>query len=275
MPYLLSNLLLVTESFTLMAGKSSSPAAASSYSRCTPVVVSSVTPMRPAASLVQRSGATASEARSRSRMIVYSWESVSVGSGTAPAFSNSTPCARAGSHLRRRRGSGWVRRNLQRTSRRCDRCRPSTRRASLPSMRTLERLPARRRCHRGRPRPQPPPRPGWRRCCSSPTALGAERHERLDEDGGLHCHVQRARDPGTLQGLRGAELLTKRHGDPASRSRRVAAGDGRLRRGDRSATRYSSSVMRSFFHHEVADSRRVSETDRIDHLHPAARRGRG
>src|SRR5579864_3942812 len=49
-PYLLSNLDLVTESFTLMAGNSSVPARAISYSRCTPVVVSSDTPrMFPAA----------------------------------------------------------------------------------------------------------------------------------------------------------------------------------------------------------------------------------
>ncbi|SKW05586.1 Uncharacterised protein [Mycobacteroides abscessus subsp. abscessus] len=43
-PYLLSNLLLVTESLTLMAGNASSPAAANWYRRSTPVVVSSVTP---------------------------------------------------------------------------------------------------------------------------------------------------------------------------------------------------------------------------------------
>ena len=44
-PYLLSNLDLVTESLTLIAGNSSVPARSNSYSRCTPVVVSSVTPM--------------------------------------------------------------------------------------------------------------------------------------------------------------------------------------------------------------------------------------
>src|SRR5581483_203662 len=44
-PYLLSNLDLVTESLTLMAGNSSEPALAISYRRCTPVVVSSVTPL--------------------------------------------------------------------------------------------------------------------------------------------------------------------------------------------------------------------------------------
>jgi hypothetical protein len=39
-PYLLSNLLLVTESLTLMAGKSSEPSLNLSYRRWTPVVVS-------------------------------------------------------------------------------------------------------------------------------------------------------------------------------------------------------------------------------------------
>src|SRR6218665_2475770 len=44
-PYRLSNLLLVTESFTLNARNSSEPFALISFRRCTPVVVSSVTPM--------------------------------------------------------------------------------------------------------------------------------------------------------------------------------------------------------------------------------------
>src|SRR5690606_23520030 len=43
-PYRLSNLDLVTESLTLMAGKASSPFLDIWYRRCTPVVVSSVTP---------------------------------------------------------------------------------------------------------------------------------------------------------------------------------------------------------------------------------------
>ena len=43
-PYRLSNFDLVTESFTLMAGTSSSPAFAISHRRCTPVVVSSEMP---------------------------------------------------------------------------------------------------------------------------------------------------------------------------------------------------------------------------------------
>src|SRR3546814_20784274 len=43
-PYRLSNLDLVTESLTLMAGTASSPFCDIWYRRCTPVVVSSVTP---------------------------------------------------------------------------------------------------------------------------------------------------------------------------------------------------------------------------------------
>ena len=48
-PYRLSNFDLVTESLTLIAGNSSSSRSASWYRRCTPVVVSSVTPLMPAA----------------------------------------------------------------------------------------------------------------------------------------------------------------------------------------------------------------------------------
>merc|ERR1719337_813691 len=44
-PYTLSNFDLVTQSFTLIAGNKSSPFAAISLSLCTPVVVSSETPL--------------------------------------------------------------------------------------------------------------------------------------------------------------------------------------------------------------------------------------
>src|SRR5690606_18001077 len=49
-PYLLSNLDLVTESFTLIAGIGSVPFFMRSYSLCTPVVVSSDNPLIPATS---------------------------------------------------------------------------------------------------------------------------------------------------------------------------------------------------------------------------------
>src|ERR1044072_2281916 len=44
-PYRLSNLLLVTESLTLIAGNASAPSFAIWYRRFTPVVVSSLTPL--------------------------------------------------------------------------------------------------------------------------------------------------------------------------------------------------------------------------------------
>src|SRR3954453_16972477 len=59
-PYLLSNFDLVTESLTLMAGNSSVPACCISYSRCTPVVVSSVTPLMPWPMVVHFDGDSAS-----------------------------------------------------------------------------------------------------------------------------------------------------------------------------------------------------------------------
>ena len=44
-----------------------------------------------------------------------------------------------------------------------------------------------------------------------PAHLGAERGERLDEDGGLHGHVQRAGDAGAREGLAVAELGAQGH----------------------------------------------------------------
>src|SRR3954452_549029 len=90
-PYLLSNLLFVTESFTLIAGKSRRPSLANSYRRWTPVVVSSVTPLMSAATRLHRCGSASRLRRRRSRMTRYSSPSSSVTAGTAPAFSYSTP----------------------------------------------------------------------------------------------------------------------------------------------------------------------------------------
>src|SRR6266566_5766254 len=90
-PYLLSNLDLVTESLTLIAGNSSVPTRAISYSRCTPVVVSSVTPLMLCAAFVHLPGWSASELRSTSRMITHSSGSSAAGDGTPPAFSYSAP----------------------------------------------------------------------------------------------------------------------------------------------------------------------------------------
>src|SRR5207245_1484354 len=90
-PYLLSNFDFVTESLTLIAGNSKSPRSCIWYSRCTPVVVSSVTPLMPLATSVQRRGSAASDRASTRRMTANSSLSVDDGLGTAPAFSNSTP----------------------------------------------------------------------------------------------------------------------------------------------------------------------------------------
>src|SRR5256885_14495236 len=90
-PYLLSNLLLVTESLTLIAGNSSEPSRAISYSRCTPVVVSSVTPLIRSPIVVHRLPSSASERRSSARKTCHSSLSESEGCGTAPAFSYSVP----------------------------------------------------------------------------------------------------------------------------------------------------------------------------------------
>src|SRR6201995_5976038 len=90
-PYLLSNLDLVTESLTLIAGNSSASSRAISYSRCTPVVVSSVTPMMDWPTFVHLSGLLASDSRSRSRMTFHSSGSSSLADGTPPARSYSAP----------------------------------------------------------------------------------------------------------------------------------------------------------------------------------------
>src|ERR1700759_3382611 len=90
-PYLLSHLDFVTESLTLMAGNSSAPSRDISYSRWTPVVVSSVTPMISWPTLVHRSGLLASDSRSRSSMTFPSSGSSSAADGTPPARSYSAP----------------------------------------------------------------------------------------------------------------------------------------------------------------------------------------
>src|SRR3712207_1563958 len=90
-PYRLSNLDLVTESLTLIAGNRSLPSRANSYRRCTPVVVSSVTPRMSPATRVHFCASSARLRCSVARMIEYSWLSAVDGSGTAPAASNSTP----------------------------------------------------------------------------------------------------------------------------------------------------------------------------------------
>src|SRR5215207_4220622 len=90
-PYLLSNLLLVTESLTLIAGNSSVSSRKRSYRRRTPVVVSSVTPLMCLAISVHRWGSVSRLRWSTRRTSLNSTLSVLSCDGTAPAFSYSTP----------------------------------------------------------------------------------------------------------------------------------------------------------------------------------------
>merc|ERR1719337_457595 len=62
-PYTLSNFDFVTQSFTLIAGNKSSPFAAISLRRCTPVVVSSETPLHCFAMRVHLVGSRGIESR--------------------------------------------------------------------------------------------------------------------------------------------------------------------------------------------------------------------
>merc|ERR1712160_122418 len=94
-PYTLSNFDFVTQSLTLIAGKSSSPLAAISFSLCTPVVVSSLTPLQLAAIRVYLVLSVGMESLSSWRMHLNSALSVEAGSGKEPSFayfsSNSLP----------------------------------------------------------------------------------------------------------------------------------------------------------------------------------------
>merc|ERR1719270_703213 len=94
-PYTLSNLDLVTQSLTLIAGNNNSPLAAISFNRCTPVVVSSLTPLHLAAMRVYLVLSTGIESLSNCRMHLYSALSVLEGSGNEPSLaylvSNSLP----------------------------------------------------------------------------------------------------------------------------------------------------------------------------------------
>src|ERR1051325_4377464 len=89
---MLSNLLLVTESLTLIAGNSSVPASIIWYRRWTPVVVSSLTPRIVEAIRVHRDLSFCIDWLTQSRMTPHSSGSFSgSNAGTLPAFSNSTP----------------------------------------------------------------------------------------------------------------------------------------------------------------------------------------
>merc|ERR550539_2152892 len=80
-PYTLSNFDLVTQSLTLIAGNRSSPFAAISFKRCTPVVVSSLTPLHFAAMRVYLVGSFGMESFNNCKMHLNSALSVLEGSG--------------------------------------------------------------------------------------------------------------------------------------------------------------------------------------------------
>merc|ERR1719206_145279 len=87
-PYTLSNLDFVTQSFTLMAGNKSSPLAAISFKRWTPVVVSSLTPLHLAAMRVYFVLSAGMESFSSCKMHLNSTLSVLLGSGREPSLAN-------------------------------------------------------------------------------------------------------------------------------------------------------------------------------------------
>merc|ERR1719203_2246797 len=87
-PYTLSNLDLVTQSFTLMAGNSNSPLFAISFRRCTPVVVSSETPLHFLAIRVYLVLSAGMESFSSCKMHLNSALSVLEGSGNEPSLAN-------------------------------------------------------------------------------------------------------------------------------------------------------------------------------------------
>src|SRR5262245_36099512 len=70
---MLSNLLFVTESLTLIAGTSSLPASSIWYNRCTPVVVSSLTPFHSFTTWVNQPGRSLLQRLSRFLITCSSW----------------------------------------------------------------------------------------------------------------------------------------------------------------------------------------------------------
>merc|ERR550537_1263396 len=87
-PETFSDFDFVTQSFTLMAGKSSSPFAAISLRRCTPVVVSSLTPLQHAAMREYLVLSAGIESFSSCRMHLNSGFVVLFGSGRLPSLAN-------------------------------------------------------------------------------------------------------------------------------------------------------------------------------------------
>src|SRR5258708_2364248 len=88
-PYRLSNLDLVTESLTLIAGTKSFPCSCILYRRCTPVVVSSETPRQSLTMSRQRRGCSALILLSRFLITFSSWLEDGVFTQSLP---NSSSC---------------------------------------------------------------------------------------------------------------------------------------------------------------------------------------
>ena len=209
-PYLLSNFDLVTESFTLMAGKRSSPFLAMSTRRCTPVVVSSVTPLIPLAMEVQRPWSSARLSASAVRTTSNSSESAVDGSGTAPAFSNSTPlCTRSVASPPSSRimlgppSPGHSRAWRVHHQYSCEGLAlPGEHRDALGIVDRAVRTDG----HGGGGVVL-----GGEDVAAGPAHPRAERGQRLDQHGRLDRHVQRAGDAGPGQGLGRPELVPHRH----------------------------------------------------------------
>merc|ERR1711988_1007564 len=86
--YTLSNLDFVTQSFTLIAGTSNVPLAAISFKRCTPVVVSSLTPFQLSAMAVHFLGLILMESLIKVNTHLNSGFVVDSGSGRVPSLEN-------------------------------------------------------------------------------------------------------------------------------------------------------------------------------------------
>mmetsp|Transcript_993 Transcript_993/g.3120 ORF Transcript_993/g.3120 Transcript_993/m.3120 type:complete len:294 (-) Transcript_993:17-898(-) len=93
-PYTLSNLDLVTASFTLIAGNRSLPWSAICWRRCTPVVVSSDTPTMLAVILWKKVGSRSMLALMMESTHLNSALSVEAGSGSAPFLAKASSAAK-------------------------------------------------------------------------------------------------------------------------------------------------------------------------------------
>merc|ERR1719207_108180 len=197
-PYTLSNFDFVTQSFTLMAGKSSSPFAAIFFRRATPVVVSSDTPRIDLPIFVHFSGSFWIDSRIRDSTHLNSGLFVEAGSGSDLSFAY---CA---SYL----VPSWIRSVASP---------PSSTSMSGPSLpghvsicsvhhQYSSSVSPLREHRRGRGLGL-----GREDVAARPADLRTEGGKRLDENAGLDRHVERAGDTDALERLLRPELRTGRH----------------------------------------------------------------